>query len=110
MNDSGRRGLICITLLLFVLIGSGIVQAATYPDEDTAINPANGEVSPADTTDARQTVLGQPMVGETVAYRGSESAFSVAYNPMFVLYVLGAVIVVAGAYYIIRRYRRKNAP
>jgi len=110
MNGAGRGGLFCIALLLFILTGSSIAHASTQPGEGMQINPTNGEASPADAGNTRQTVLEQPEVGDTVAYHGSESAFSVFYNPVLLGYALGAVIVLFVGYYLIRKHRRNDAP
>jgi len=66
MNGTGRRGLICIALLLFVLGGSGIVCAS--PGEDVQFNPTDGEAPPADTGSTQKAVLEEPE--DTVAYQG----------------------------------------
>lgn len=110
MNDIGRKGLFCIALLLFILTGSGIADASTYPGEDLQLDLENGGASPADTEDSRQLVLEQPEIGGTVMYHGSESAFSVFYNPVLLGYALGVVIVLSVGYCFIRTYRRKDAP
>lgn len=92
MNGTGRGGVICIALLLFILAGSGIACAS--PGEDVQVDPADGEAPPAD----------------TVAYRGSESAFSVFYNPVLLGCGLGAVIVLLVGYFLIWRSRGKDTP
>ncbi|WP_366515151.1 hypothetical protein [Methanoculleus sp.] len=99
-----------IALLLFILAGSGIAHASAQPDEDVQITPTGGEASAADMENARQTVLEEPEVGDTVTYHGSESAFSVFYDPVLLGYALGAVIVLSAGYYLVRKHRRKNAP
>jgi len=96
MNSTGRRGLICIALLLFILAGSGIACASP------------GGEPPADAGEGRQTMLGEP--ADTVAYQGSESVFSAFYNPVLLGIALGAVIVLSVGYYLIRMHRRRDAP
>lgn len=94
MNGTGRKGLICIALLAFILAGSGIACASP------------GGAPPADAGEGREAVLEQP--ADTAAYHGSESAFSVFYNPMLLGCGLGAVIVLAVGYFLIWRYRGKD--
>ncbi|MCK9307122.1 MAG: hypothetical protein M0P17_06285 [Methanoculleus sp.] len=106
MNGTGRGGLICIALLAFILAGSSIACAS--PGEDVQFNPTDGEAPPADAGNGREAVLEEP--AGTVAYRGSESAFSVFYNPMLLGCGLGAVIVFSVGYFLIWRYRGKGAP
>ena len=108
MNVIGRGRLICIAMLLFILAGGGIAHAAAQPGEDVRIDPKNGEALSVDTENARQTVLEEP--ADTVAYQGSESAFSVFYNPVLLGVALGAVIMLLVGYYLIRTYRRRDAP
>ncbi len=96
INGTGRGGLICIALLLFILAGSGIACASP------------GGEPPADTGNDRQTVLGEP--ADTTAYHGSESVFSIFYNPVLLAGGLGAVIVLAVGYFLIRRSHGKDAP
>jgi hypothetical protein len=43
-------------------------------------------------------------------YHGSESAFSIFYSPVLLGCGLGAVIVLAVGYFLIRRSRGKDAP
>ena len=106
MNVRGRGRLICVALLLFILAGSGIAHASAQgPGEDVRIDPTNGEGLSVDTENA---VLGEP--ADMVAYQGSESAFSVFYNPVLLGGVLGAVIVLLVGYVLIRRSRRKDSP
>ncbi len=52
----------------------------------------------------------RPTIGEAATYSGAASAISVAYKPVLLWYALGALIVLAGGYYLVRRYRRKGAP
>lgn len=104
----GRK--ICIALLLFILAGSGIAHASAQPGEDVQIDPTNDELSVAGTENARQTALETPGIGDTAAYHGSKSAFSVFYDPVLLGVALGAVIVLSAGYYLIRTYRRRNAP
>jgi lipoprotein signal peptidase len=87
MNGTGRGGLICVALLLFILAGSGIVCA-----------------SPAG--EGQEIVLGEP--ADTTRYQGSGSAFSIFYNPMLLGCGFGAVIVLVLGYYLIRRSRGKG--
>ena len=108
MNGTGRGGLICIALLLFILAGSGIAHAATAPGGDVQADPTNGGASAADLENARQTVLAEP--ADTTTYHGAESAFTVFYNPVHLACALGAVIVLAVGYYLIRRSRGRNTP
>jgi len=108
MNVIGRGRLICVVLLLFILAGGGMTHAAAQPGEDVRIDPTNGEALSVDTENARQTMLEEP--ADTVAYQGSESAFSVFYNPVLLGFALGAVIVLSVGYYLIRTHRRKDAP
>ncbi|WP_243669119.1 hypothetical protein [Methanoculleus chikugoensis] len=54
-------------------------------------------------------MLEQP--ADTAVYHGSESAFSIFYSPPVLLGCgLGAVIVLAVGYFLIRRSRGKDAP
>ncbi|CCJ34980.1 hypothetical protein BN140_0057 [Methanoculleus bourgensis MS2] len=108
MNVIGRGRLICVVLLLFILAGGGMAHASAQPGEDVRIDPTNGEALSVDTENARQTMLEEP--ADTVAYQGSESAFSVFYNPVLLGFALGAVIVLSVGYYLIRTHRRKDAP
>ncbi|WP_292366515.1 MULTISPECIES: hypothetical protein [unclassified Methanoculleus] len=108
MNGTGRGGLICVALLLFILAGSGVAHAATDPGEDVRFNPMSGETSQTGAEDTRQTVLAKP--ADTVAYGGAESAYSIFYNPVHLGCALGAVIVLAVGYVLIRRFRGKDAP
>ena len=108
MNNTGRRGLICIALLLFILAGSGIAHAATGPGGDVQADPTNGGASAADLENARQTVLGDP--ADTTTYQGAENVLSVFYNPVHLACALGAVIVLAVGYVLIRRSCGKDAP
>ncbi|MFA7198230.1 MAG: hypothetical protein WC093_02970 [Methanoculleus sp.] len=96
MNGTSRGGLICIALLLFVLAGSGIACAS--PD---------GEL-PVDVGEGRQIMLEEPT--GTTTYQGPGSAFSIFYNPVLLGCGLGAMIVLAGGYYLIRRSRGEDAP
>ncbi len=111
MDGIGRREMIGIALLLFILFAIGTSQATTYPGEGTQINLTNGNESWGDTENAQQTVLDQPAIGEKVTYCGSESVFSVSYKPTLPYYAPGALIIVTtcAAYYFLRRYRRKGA-
>lgn len=102
MNVIGRGRLFCVVLLLFILAGSSIAHASAQ------IDPTNGEALPVDTENARQTMLEEP--ADTVAYQGSESAFSAFYNPVLLGVALGAMIVLLVGYYLIRMHRRKDAP
>jgi len=108
MNNTGRGGLICIALLLFILAGSGMAHAATAPGGDVQADPTSGGASAADLENARQTVLAEP--ADTTTYQGSGSAFSIFYNPVHLACALGAVIVLAVGYVLIRRSRGKDAP
>jgi hypothetical protein len=108
MNGTGRGGLICIALLLFVLIGSGVATASAPPGGDVRADSAGGGASPDDAGSAPQTLLEQPEIGDTVTYHGSEDAFSMFYEPVLLWYVLGAVIVLLLGYYLVRTYRRKD--
>lgn len=108
MNGTGRGGLICIALLLFILAGSGIAHAATGPGGDVQANPTNGGASAADLENSRQIVLAEP--ADTTTYKGSGGVFSVFYNPVYLGCALGAVIVLAVGYVLIRRFRGKDAP
>jgi hypothetical protein len=108
MNGTGRGGLICVALLLFILAGSGVAYAATDPGEDVRFRPMSSETSQAGTEDPRQTVLAKP--ADTVTYGGAESGFSVFYNPVLLGCALGAVIVLSVGYFLIRRSRGKDAP
>ncbi len=92
MNGTGRGGLICIALLLFILVGSGIACASL------------GEEPPADAGEGREAVLAEP--ADTTTYQGSADAFSLFYNPV----LFGAVIVLAVGYVLIRRSRGKDVP
>ena len=96
INGTGRGGLICIALLLFILAGSGIACASP------------GGEPPADAGEGREAVLAEP--GDTTTYHGSESAYSIFYNPVLLACGLGAVLVRAGGYFLIRRSRGKDAP
>ena len=96
MNGTGRGGLICIALLLFILAGSGIACASP------------GGEPPADAGEGREAVLAEP--GDTTTYHGSESAYSIFYNPVLLACGLGAVLVLAVGYFLIRRSRGKDAP
>ena len=104
MNGIDRSGLICIALLLFVLAGSGIACAS--PGEDVQFNPTDGEAPPADMGSAQKAVFEEP--ADTVAYQGSETAFTVFYNPVPLGCGLGAVIVFSVGYFLIRRHRGKD--
>jgi hypothetical protein len=53
-------------------------------------------------------VLAKP--ADTVTYGGAESAFSIFYSPVLLGCGLGAVIVLAVGYFLIRRSRGKDAP
>ena len=108
MNNTGRRGLISIALLLFILAGSGIAHAATAPGGDVQADPTSGGASAADLENARQTVLAEP--GDTTTYHGSESASTIFYNPVLLGCALGAVIALAVGYFLVRRSRGKDAP
>jgi|GEM_PF-4390757 len=63
------------------------------------------------TTNPRQNVTTQMLIGEKVPYHGTESVFSVFYKSAFLPYILGVLIVVAtgAAYYLVRWYRRNGA-
>lgn len=108
INGTGRRMLICVTLLLFILAGSGVAHAAADPGEGMRFDPTDGEVSSVDTGNARQTVLAEP--ADTTKYEGSGSVFSIFYNAMHIGCALGAAIVLAVGYILIRRFRGKDAP
>ncbi len=73
-------------------------------------NPAH-VLDSAVTTNARQNVTTQLLIGENVPYHGIESVFSGFYKSAFLPYILGVLIVVAtgAAYYLVRRYRRNGA-
>lgn len=96
MNGTGHGGLIYIALLLFILAGSGIACASP------------GGEPPADAGEGREAVLGEP--ADTTTYHGSESASTIFYNPVLLGCGLGAVIVLAVGYVLIRRSRGKDAP
>ncbi|WP_243669112.1 hypothetical protein [Methanoculleus chikugoensis] len=89
--------MISVALLLFILAGSGIACASP------------GGEPPADAGEGREAVLAEPV--DTTTYQGSGSAFSVFYNPpVHLACALGAVIVLAVGYVLIRRSRGKDAP
>ncbi|MCC7556387.1 MAG: hypothetical protein KO254_09820 [Methanoculleus marisnigri] len=96
ISGIGRRGLISVALLLFILAGSGIACASP------------GGEPPADAGEGREAVLAEP--GDTTTYHGSESASTIFYNPVLLGCALGAVIVLAVGYFLIRRSRGKDAP
>jgi len=106
INGTGRGGLICIALLLFILAGSSIACASP------------GGEPPGDAGEGREAVLGEP--ADTTTYHGSESAFTIfsksgsvfniSYNPVHLACGLGAVIVLAVGYFLVRRSRGKDAP
>ncbi|MFA6673341.1 MAG: hypothetical protein WCS24_11895 [Methanoculleus sp.] len=96
ISGIGRRGLISVALLLFILAGSGIACASP------------GGEPPADAGEGREAVLAEP--GDTTTYHGSESASTTFYNPVLLGCALGAVIVLAVGYFLIRRSRGKDAP
>lgn len=96
INGTGRRGLICIALLLFILVGSGIACASP------------GGEPRADAGDGQKAVLAEP--ADTTTYQGSGGVFSVFYNPVHLGCALGAVIVLAVGYVLVRRFRVKDAP
>lgn len=110
MNVIDRGRLISIALLLFILAGSGIAHASAQPGEDVRIDPTTDELSVADTENARQTALEKPEIGDTATYHGPKSTFSIFYNPVFLGGALGAVIVLSVGYYLIQKYRRRDAP
>ncbi|MDV4341926.1 hypothetical protein HL657_01770 [Methanoculleus sp. YWC-01] len=96
ISGIGRRGLISVALLLFILAGSGIACASP------------GGEPPADAGEGREAVLAEP--GDTTTYHGSESASTTFYNPVLLGCALGAVIVLAVGYFLTRRSRGKDAP
>ncbi len=96
ISGIGRRGLISVALLLFILAGSGMACASP------------GGEPPADAGEGREAVLAEP--GDTTTYHGSESASTIFYNPVHLACGLGAVIVLAVGYFLIRRSRGKDAP
>ena len=98
--------MISIALLLFILACSGIACAS--PGEDVQVSPTAGEEPLADTGDDREAMLAEP--AGTTAYQGSDSVFSVFYNPVLLVCGLGAVIVLAIGYYLVRKSRGKDAP
>lgn len=108
INGTGRGGLICIALLLFILAGNGIAHAATGPGEGVQVDPTSGEASAADLENTRQTGLAEP--ADTTTYHGAESVFSIFYNPVHLACGLGAAIVLAVGYFLVRRSRGKDAP
>lgn len=109
MSKTGWDGLICIALLLFVLIGIVAATASVPPGGDVRADSTGGGASPDDAGSAPQTLLEQPEIGDTVAYHGSEDAYSVFYKPVLLWCVLGAVVVLLLGYCLIRKYRRKGA-
>ena len=96
VSGIGRRGLISVALLLFILAGSGIACASP------------GEEPPADAGEGREAVLAEP--ADTTTYQGSADAFRLFYNPVLLGGVLGAVIVLLVGYFLVRRSREKDAP
>ncbi|MBR1369917.1 hypothetical protein RJ53_10685 [Methanocalculus chunghsingensis] len=76
------RRLISVSLFLFILVGSsGIIHASAQMAEDAQV----------------------------VAYHGSNSAFSIFYNPAYIGCHLGFVVLLAVGYFLIRMHRRKGA-
>ena len=100
VNYTGRRRLICIALLLFILAGSSMAHAATGSGEDVQVNPTDGEAPPA--------TLAEP--ADMTAYQGSDDVFSLFYNPTALWCALGAVIVLLVGYFLARKSRGKDAP
>ena len=96
-NCIGQKRLICVALLLFILIGSGIAHAATDPGEDMQANPTDGA--------APSAALAKP--ADTTAYQGSNDAFSFFYDPVTLWCALGAVIVLLAGYVLVRKSRGK---
>jgi len=81
-NPIYRRRLACISLLLFILVGSsGIVHASAQMEEDAQV----------------------------VAYHGFNNAFSIFYNPVYIWYQLGCVVLLVVGYFLIQKHRRKGA-
>ena len=80
VNGTGRGRLFCITLLLLILVGSGM--AYTSPDGEP----------PADMGEVREAVLGEP--ADATTYQGSGNALSAFYSPVLLGFALGTVIII----------------
>ncbi len=96
--------------MTFVLNAAGELILLIIDENPSSGSPATGEASPADTELYRQALLDRPAVGDTVTYSGSQSAFSVAYNPVLLWCALGALVVLSVGCYLARKYRRKGEP
>lgn len=75
------RRLACLSLFLFILLGCGIAHASEQLEEDVQV----------------------------VAYHGSNSAFSIFYNPAYIWHQLGIVALLAVGFFLFQRHRRKGA-
>lgn len=109
MKNTGREWMIAIILLCCIVASNGIVYASGQLVENCEIDSSNALLSVTETGKAIQTASEKSIQGDTVAYSGSESAFSVFYHPVLLaVTLLGVVIMFVIGYYLIRKWRVKG--
>lgn len=106
MKYTGKEWMIAIILLCCIVASNGIVYASGQLVENSEIDSSHALLSVTDKEETMQTASEKSIQGETIAYRGSESAFSIFYHPVLLAgTLLGVAILFVVGYYLIRRWR-----
>ncbi|MBR1369994.1 hypothetical protein RJ53_11100 [Methanocalculus chunghsingensis] len=109
MSTTDKRWMIGLILLCCIVASNGIVYASDHLVEDREIELSHALLSVTETGKAIQTASEKSIQGDTVAYSGSESAFSVFYHPVLLAgTLLGVAILFVIGYYLIRKWRVKG--
>ena len=109
MSTTDKGWMIAIILLCCIVASNGIVYASGQLVENSEIDSSHALLSVTDKEETMQTASEKSIQGDTIAYRGSESAFSVFYHPVLLAgTLLGVAIMFVIGYYLIRRWRKEE--
>ncbi len=109
MSTTDKGWMIAIILLCCIVASNGIVYASGQLVENSEIDSSHALLSVTDKEETMQTASEKSIQGETIAYRGSESAFSVFYHPVLLAgTLLGVAILLFLGYSLIRKWRKEE--
>lgn len=109
MSTTDKGWMIAIILLCCIVASNGIVYASGQLVENSEIDSSHALLSVTDKEETMQTASEKSIQGDTIAYRGSESAFSVFYHPVLLAgTLLGVAILLFLRYSLIRKWRKEE--